>query len=152
MMTARIGGMDFDITLGTELIHVKAISLDITDNTAAAQTRGVPDGHVSGDVAAEGELEVDTRNFQKIGAIARSAGSWRAMPTTDILFYANTGDEELTVQAFGCKLILTSPLSFDPKGGETGSHKIKYIVTDPDFVHIDGVPVLSTDDVRDLIG
>ncbi|CAI1187216.1 Protein of uncharacterised function (DUF2597) [Serratia entomophila] len=151
-MSARIGGMDFDITLGTEIIHVKTISLDVTDNTAAAQTRGIPDGHVNGDVAAEGEMEMDTKNFQKIGAVARAAGSYRSMPTTDILFYANTGDEELTVEAFGCKLIVTSPLAFDPKGGETASHKVKYLVTSPDFVHIDGVPMLSEDDVRDLIG
>ncbi|QDL33838.1 phage protein [Serratia liquefaciens] len=151
-MTARIGGMDFDITLGTEIIHVKTISLDITDNTAVAQTRGIPDGHVAGDVSAEGEMEMDTKNFKKIGAVARAAGSYRGMPTTDILFYANTGDEEITVEAFGCKLIVTSPLSFDPKGGETASHKVKYLVTSPDFVHIDGVPQLSESDVRDLIG
>jgi len=151
-MTARIGGMDFDITLGTEIIHVKTTTLDVTDNTAAAQTRGVPDGHVAGDVAAEGEMELDTKNFKKIGAVARAAGSYRGMPTTDILWYANTGDEELKVEAFGCKLIITSPFSFDPKGGETASHKVKYIVTSPDFVHIDGVPMLSENDVRDLIG
>ncbi|PVZ87909.1 DUF2597 domain-containing protein [Serratia sp. S1B] len=151
-MSSRIGGMDFDITLGTEIIHVKTISLDVTDNTAATQTRGVPDGHVSGDVSAEGEMEMDTKNFKKIGAAARSAGSYRAIPQTDILFYANTGDEELKVEAFGCKLIVTSPLSFDPKGGETASHKVKYLVTSPDFVHIDGVPILSENDVRDLIG
>jgi hypothetical protein len=144
--------MDFDITLGTELIHVKTITLDVTDNTAAAQTRGVPDGHVSGDVAGEGEMELDTKNFKKIGAVARTAGSYRGMPITDILWYANTGDEELKVEAFGCKLIVTSPLSFDPKGGETASHKVKYLVTSPDFVHIDGVPILSENDVRDLIG
>ena len=151
-MSSRIGGMDFDITLGTELIHVKTITLDITDNTATAQTRGVPDGHVAGDVMAEGEMEMDTRNFKKIGAVARAAGSYRGMPTTDILFYANTGDEELRVEAFGCKLIVTSPVSFDPKGGETAMHKIKFLVTSPDFVHIDGVSILSETDVRDLVG
>ncbi|MBP1037847.1 DUF2597 family protein [Serratia fonticola] len=151
-MSSRIGGMDFDITLGTEIIHVKTITLDVTDNTATAQTRGVPDGHVAGDVAAEGEMELDTKNFKKIGAAARAAGSYRGIPLTDILFYANTGDEELKVEAFGCKLIVTSPVSFDPKGGETASHKVKYLVTSPDFVHIDGVPMLSENDVRDLIG
>ena len=151
-MSSRIGGMDFDITLGTEIIHVKTITLDVTDNTATAQTRGVSDGYVAGDVAAEGEMELDTKNFKKIGAAARAAGSYRGIPLTDILFYANTGDEELKVEAFGCKLIVTGPVSFDPKGGETASHKVKYLVTSPDFVHIDGVPLLSESDVRDLIG
>ncbi|NXZ86289.1 DUF2597 family protein [Serratia fonticola] len=151
-MSARIGGQSFDITLGTEAVHVKTISLDMTDNTAATQTRGVPDGHVAGDVAAEGEMELDSREFRKITAMARAAGSYRAIPLVDVLFYANTGDEELKVEAFGCKLIVTSPVGFDPKGGETASHKVKYIVTSPDFVRIDGVPILSMEDVRNLIG
>lgn len=149
---ARIGGQSFDISLGTETIHVKTISLDVTDNTAVAQTRGVPDGWVAGDVAAEGEIELDTRNFKKIGAAAKAAGSYRDIEPVDILFYANTGDEEFKVEAFGCKLLVNSPLGFDPKGGETATHKIKYLVTSPDFVRIDGTPILSETDVRDLIG
>ncbi|NRL53922.1 DUF2597 family protein, partial [Salmonella enterica subsp. enterica serovar Typhi] len=52
-MTKRISGMSFDAYIDGELIHIEKISLDITDNSAAAQTRGVPDGHVDGDVAAE---------------------------------------------------------------------------------------------------
>ena len=151
-MTRRYGGMDVDIILGTEIVHVKTITLDITDNTAVAQTRGIPDGYVAGDVAAEGEMEMDGRNFKKIGALARAAGSYRGIPPIDILFYANTGDDEFSVEAFGCKLIVTSPLGFDPKGGETTSHKVKYLVTSPDFVHIDGVPELSERDTRDLVG
>ncbi|CNI11486.1 phage protein [Yersinia pekkanenii] len=152
MTTSRVGGNSIDITLGTQIIHVKTVSVDISDNTAVSQTRGIPDGYVSGDVSAEGEFEVDTKNFKKLGAAAREAGGYRAIPTTDILFYANTGDEELTVEVFGCKLIITSPLGFDPKGGETATHKFKYIVTSPDFVRIDGTPILSSADVRDLIG
>ncbi|GKW31381.1 tail protein [Pectobacterium carotovorum subsp. carotovorum] len=151
-MTQRIGGQSFDISLGTELVHVKTATLDITDNTAVSQTRGIPDGFVSGDVGAEGEMEFDTKNFKKITALARVAGSYRAIPTSDILFYANTGDEEFKVEAFGCKLVLTGPVAFDPKGGETATHKVKYLVTSPDFVRIDGVPVLSETDIRDLIG
>ncbi|HHQ6595633.1 TPA: phage protein [Serratia fonticola] len=151
-MSARIGGQSFDITLGTEIVHVKTISLDMTDNTVATQTRGIPDGHVSGDVSGEGEMELDSREFRKITAMGRAAGSYRGIPLTDILFYANTGDEELKVEAFGCKLIVTSPVGFDPKGGDTASHKVKYIVTSPDFIRIDGVPILSMEDVRNLIG
>ncbi|AJJ60457.1 putative tail tube protein [Yersinia pseudotuberculosis] len=86
-MTQRIGGQSFDFSLGTENIHVKTISLDVTDNTAATQTRGIPDGYVAGDVAAEGEMELDTRNFKKVSVAAKSAGSYRAMPVTDLLWY-----------------------------------------------------------------
>lgn len=64
MTTARIGGNSIDITLGTQIIHVKTVSVDITDNTAATQSRGIPDGYVAGDVSAEGEMEVDTKNFK----------------------------------------------------------------------------------------
>ncbi|MEE6052811.1 DUF2597 family protein, partial [Avibacterium paragallinarum] len=32
------------------------------------------------------------------------------------------------------------------------TRKIKYFVTSPDFVRIDGVPYLSSYDTRDLIG
>jgi hypothetical protein len=151
-MGQRIGGMDFDITLGTDLINVKSITMDVTDNTAVAKTRGVPDGHVNGDAEAGGEMELDTKNFKKITAVARAAGGYRSMPLTDILWYANTGDEELKVEAFGCKLIVTTPLAFDPNGAETATHKVKFLVTSPDFVKIDGVPILSAQDVRDLIG
>ena len=49
-MTKRISGMSFDSYVDGDLIHIEKISLDITDNSAAAQTRGVPDGHVDGDV------------------------------------------------------------------------------------------------------
>ncbi|ELG1576065.1 DUF2597 family protein, partial [Salmonella enterica] len=31
------------------------------------------------------------------------------------------------------------------------SHKIKYLVTSPEFVKIDGIPILSATDVRDLM-
>ncbi|MVS71089.1 DUF2597 family protein, partial [Salmonella enterica subsp. enterica serovar Bovismorbificans] len=40
-MTKRISGMSFDAYIDGELIHIEKISLDITDNSAAAQTRGV---------------------------------------------------------------------------------------------------------------
>ena len=151
-MASRIGGQAFDIIIGTEIVHVENINLDITDNTSVAQNRGVPNGHIDGDCTGEGEIEVDTLNFKKIGAAARTAGSWRAAPVTDALFYANTGDEELKIEAFGIKLILTSVLTVNPKGGEKATHKIKYLVTSPNFIRIDGVPVLSETDVRDLVG
>ena len=44
-MTKRISGMSFDTYMDGDLIHIEKITLDITDNSAAAQTRGVPDGY-----------------------------------------------------------------------------------------------------------
>lgn len=54
-MTKRISGQSVDFNMDGDLVHAEKVSLSITDNTAAAQTGGVPDGWVSGDVAAEGK-------------------------------------------------------------------------------------------------
>ncbi len=117
-MTKRISGMSFDVYVDGDLIHIEKISLDITDNSAAAQTRGVPDGYVDGDVAAEGEIEVSSKVLQVLTAKARSAGSWRGISPVDFLFYAKAGSEEMKVESFGNKLQLNSVLDGDPKGGQ----------------------------------
>ncbi|EFH1254979.1 MULTISPECIES: phage protein [Enterobacteriaceae] len=151
-MTKRISGMSFDVYVDGDLIHIEKISLDITDNSAAAQTRGVPDGYVDGDVAAEGEIEVSSKVLQVLTAKARSAGSWRGIPPVDFLFYAKAGSEEMKVESFGNKLQLNSVLDGDPKGGSVSTHKIKYFVTSPKFVNINGVPYLESEATENLIG
>ncbi|EAX2424728.1 DUF2597 family protein, partial [Salmonella enterica] len=117
----------------------------------AIQERGVPNGWVRGDVEASGEIEVDTVNFQLLGEAAREAGSWRDIEEADFLFFAQAAKTELKIEAFGCKLLISNLMNIDSKGGDSLSHKIKFLVTSPDFVHIDGTPVLSTQDVRDLL-
>ncbi|EIQ4778466.1 DUF2597 family protein [Salmonella enterica] len=151
MSTERIGGMSFDVSFNGRNIHVKTATLDITDNTKAIQERGVPNGWVRGDVEASGEIEVDTVNFQLLGEAAREAGSWRDIEEADFLFFAQAAKTELKIEAFGCKLLISNLMNIDSKGGDSLSHKIKFLVTSPDFVHIDGTPVLSTQDVRDLL-
>ena len=147
---ARIGGKNFDINLGDLLIHVESATLDITDNTAVAQDKGVPNGFVDGDVTASGELELDTQNLNLIIESARQAGSFRKLATFDMVFFAQTADEELRVEAFGCKLKISSVLSIDPKGGEKTKHKLPYDVTSPDFVRINGVPYLDATETEGL--
>ena len=41
-MSKRISGMSFDSYVDGDLIHIEKISLDITDNSAAAQTAPAP--------------------------------------------------------------------------------------------------------------
>ncbi|MEY0159778.1 phage protein, partial [Providencia manganoxydans] len=106
---------------------------------------GVPDGYVNGDVSAEGELELSTKYLNVITAKARNAGSWRAIPLVDLMWYAKAGTEELKVESFGCKLNVTDILDVDPKGGAVMTHKIKFIVTSPDFVRINGIPYLESE-------
>ncbi|EAQ7002218.1 DUF2597 family protein [Salmonella enterica] len=151
MSTERISGMSFDVSFNGRVIHVKTITLDVTDNTKAIQERGVPNGWVRGDAEASGELELDTVNFQLLGEAAREAGSWRDIEEADFLFFAQAAKTELRVEAFGCKLVLSNLLNIDSKGGDSLSHKIKYLVTSPEFVKIDGTPILSAADVRDLM-
>ncbi|NME02470.1 phage protein [Aeromonas sp. DNRA1] len=151
-MTRRISGQNFDIELMNTMVHVEKASLTITDNSAVAQTRGIPDGYVDGDVSAECEFELDAKNFKLLSNAAKRAGSWRGMKPEDVLFYADNGDETMKVEAFGVKLQISDLLDLDPKGGSKTSHKIKGAVTSPDFIRIDGVPYLSEDDTRHLKG
>lgn len=145
MSGKRISGQSIDFNIDGDLVHVEKVSLSITDNTGVAQTNGVPDGYVNGDVSAEGELELSTKYLNVITAKARSAGSWRAIPLVDLMWYAKAGAEELKVESFGCKLNVTDILDVDPKGGAVMTHKIKFIVTSPDFVRINGIPYLESE-------
>ncbi len=147
---ARIGGKNFDVNLGDLLVHVESCTLDITDNTAVAQDKGVPNGHVDGDVSASGEMEFDTANFNLLIEAAKRAGSFRQLDPFDSVFFAKAGDEELRVEAFGCKLKVSSLLNIDPKGGEKSKHKVPYDVTSPDFIRINGVPYLAAEEIEGL--
>ncbi|ABR85002.1 TPA: DUF2597 family protein [Pseudomonas aeruginosa] len=147
---ARISGMNFDITLGDLQVHVEKATLDITDNSAVAQTRGVPDGFVDGDVTASGEYELDAANFALLIEAAKRAGSFRKLEPVDSLFYAKAGDSEVRVEAFGCKLKVSSLLDIDPKGGSKTTHKVPFDVTSPDFIRINGVPYLDASETEDL--
>ena len=57
-MAAKLSGKNFDVNLGDSLLHCESASLDITDNSAVAQSRGVPNGWVDGDTSAAGELSL----------------------------------------------------------------------------------------------
>lgn len=151
-MSKRISGMSFDFNMDGTAVHAESISLNITDNTAVAKTRGVPDGYTDGDVEADGEIELDSKNLMAEQDAARSAGSWRGIALQDFLFYAKAGDEEMKVEAYGCKIMISDLLNIDPTSADKAKHKIKYIVTSPNFVHINGIPYLSADDTRDLLG
>lgn len=148
----RISGMSFDFYMMGFPIHAESVSLSISDNSAVALTRGIPDGWVSGDVAAEGEIELDSKNFSKLSAAAAAAGSYRNLPEVDFTFFAMRGGVRDKVETYGNKIILTDVLNIDPKGGAKSTKKLKYFVTSPDFVRINGVPYLSDEDTRDLIG
>ena len=149
-MAQRLSGKNFDVTLGDISLHVEKATVSIEDNSATVKDRGVPNGWVDGDVSASGELEVDAQNLNLITEAAKSAGSFRQLEEFDILFFAKAGDDELKVEAFGCKLKLESLLDIDSKGGEKHISKIPFEVTSPDFIRINGVPYLSEADTEGL--
>ena len=151
-MTTRINGMAFDVYIGGTDIHVRNISLDISDESTAAKTRGIPDGKLRGAVSAEGEIEMTTRSLNQLAEVAAQSGSWRDLPSMDFVFYASTGSEEIKVEAFGCELVLSGLLSIDTNSSDSTTHKLKYFVASPDFIWINGTRVLSENDVRGLMG
>ncbi|WP_421180664.1 phage protein [Aeromonas enteropelogenes] len=152
MTAKRFSGMNVDITLLGVDVQAETATLSITDNTAVAQSRGVPDGFVDGDVSAEVEFELASKYLLLLLDAVRTAGSFRAVEPEDVLFYANTGGEELKIEAFGVKLAVSDLLNADGKGGSVMTHKIKGQVTAPEFVRINGIPYLSDEDTRHLLG
>lgn len=151
-MSQRISGKNFDIRLGDLAINISKATLSIEDNTGVALDNGVPNGWVAGDTTASGDIELDAQALSLVMEAAKAAGSFRQLGTFDMLFFAKTGsDEEMKVEAFGCKLAIESLLDVDKKGGEKHITKIKYVVTSPDFVRINGVPYLSPEETEGLI-
>ena len=148
----RISGKNFDISIGDLAICVSKTTLTIEDKTEVAKDGGVPNGWGDGEVAASGDLELDALAMSLLGEAAKAVGSWRALDTFDMLFYAKTAQhEEMKVEAFGCKLVLDSLLDVDKAGGQKHISKVKYLVTSPDFIRINGVPYLRAEETEGLV-
>lgn len=151
MSGAKLAGTSFDFDAGGVQIHADKMTLDITDNTAVAKTRGVPNGFTQGDVEASGELELDSTNFLLLLDQAKAAGSWRGMDPVDFSTYGKAGDDELKLEAFGCKFTLSGLADIDNNSSDKTKHKVPYIVTDPDFVKINGTPYLTAEEIDGLL-
>ncbi len=137
--------------IGGYLVAVEEATLSIEDERTVAKNRGIPNGWVSGEVGAEGELTLDAENFALLEEAADSAGSWRGIDPVDIVFNAETPDgTRFKVEAFGCLLKLGDVLSLTAAGGEKHVTKIPYVVTGSDFVKINDVSYLSNDEVDGL--
>ena len=147
---SRISGKSFDINIGDLLIHVETATLDIEDNRTTAMNRGVPNGVIDGDASATGEIELDAANFRLLNEEARKAGSWKELPLFDQVFYANTGKEEMKVEAYGCMLKISSLLDINSAGGDLHKTKLPFEVTSPDFIRIGGVSYLSRAETEDI--
>lgn len=143
---SRISGKDIRVLIGALYINVDSLSATITDNRKAVTNGGVPNGHVNGDVSCAGDIEVDTKNFMIIMEAARIAGSFRELDTFDINTVAQVGNEFLGVEMFECLFAISDLINVDPNGSEKTKHKIRFEVTGPDFVRINGVDYLGSSD------
>lgn len=145
---SRINGKSFDVRLMGFKVHFESFSLNIEDNTTTAKNAGVPNGVLEGDVAASGELVVDSANFNLILAAARMAGSFRDLPPFTIDAYArgsnDSGVELMSVRAFGVKLKISELLNIDPNSTDKTTHTLPFDVTSPDFIWINGTPYLRS--------
>lgn len=150
MSVKRISGKDFDVNIGDFLVPVKTATLTITDNRAVAMDNGVPNGYTDGDVSANGEIEVDIPAFQLILDAAKNTGSFKQLPPFDNVFNATVPEQEMRVEAFGCLLKVSDLLNIDPSSTDKSTVKLPFDVTSKDFVRINGVPYLASDEIAGL--
>lgn len=146
MSTGRINGQSFDIRLAGILVHVESFTCNVEDNSTVKMNKGLPDGYLNGDRKASGEIEIDIANFGYLSIAAKAAGSWAELPPFDInvtAFGSNGSTKELMhVIAHGCRLKLNDLLNIDPNSSDASTIKIGYDVTDRNFVHVNGVPIV----------
>lgn len=83
---------------------------------------------------------LNTREMLKLNEKAGEDGSWEDLATFDTNFHALQGGQELNVEAFGVKVEAPN-FNFDATNNERTQHTLPFMVTDPDFIKINGVPL-----------
>lgn len=150
MSVKALGGKDFDIFIGDNMVHVIEASVKITDGRKAKKVRGITKGYIDGPVDAEVTLKLDHENFLIVQDVAKKAGSWKGIEPFDVSFLAEVAAGSKNVEAFGVLPQLEDILNIKAEGGEEDTTTIKGIVTSTDFVKINGIPYLTAEEVRDL--
>ena len=149
-MGQRLSGKDIDVMIGGYMVHIEEATLAIEDSTTPTRTRGIPDGYIDGEVAANGEIKLATAQFQTIVDAAKRAGSFRDLGTFDLVFNGETTQEQLRLEAFDCRLRIADLMNAQASGGEKLVHTLAYDVTGRDFVRINGVPYLASRETENL--
>lgn len=148
----QFSGLEVDISIGSQDITLKKLTISITDNSKTATSKGMPDGDLPGSVEGTATLEMTTENFNILLEEAKDAGSFRGMDPFDIqAFMKKAGvDLEFKVEAFGLKPKITDLLDIDTDSEEAIIHKIECSITSPDFVKINGTPYLKYSETKHL--
>ncbi len=140
----RITGRDVELRLPTGVIALcDQITLNLSVGTKAVRSGGYPAGWVYGEVTGDGEMTIDSEEVIKLLDAAEEAGSWEEMDAFDIVLAASVSSLDLRVEAFGCKLDVPD-FKIDRKGGDKITHTLKFEITDPQFVRVNGVPLART--------
>jgi hypothetical protein len=129
------------------------ITASISDGMEVVKTRGVPDGYSEGDVGCDGEVEMKYKYFKQFSILAKAAGSYRAIPAMDISYIGATKSDVVPIVLYGCKFTMESILEAEANDGKkSGMVKLKFAVTSPDFVSINGVPYLDELETLGVLG
>lgn len=129
------------------------ITASISDGMEVLKTRGVPDGYAEGDVSCDGEVEMKYKYFKQFSALAAKMGSYRAVPAMDINYIGATKSDLVPIVLHGCKFTMESILEAEANDGKkAGMVKLKFSVTSPDFVSINGVPYLDALETLGVLG
>ena len=95
-------------------------------------------------------LKLDHENWLIVQAQAAKVGSWKGIEPFDVAFNAEVAAGKKNIEAFGCLPQLDEILNIKADGGEEDTTSIKCPITSPDFVKINGVPYLTSDEGGDL--
>ena len=143
MTTRRISAQDVAVELnpGGKVARFLNIEFTIEDTSKATAVGSGPDGWVRGKVSCKGKVKVDNPTLI---IIQGSNKSWREIPPTDILFFANDeNDSSMEVELFGCKFFAPSPVAADRSSEDEIVWELNFEVTSPDFVNINKQPYLE---------
>lgn len=152
MTVRRVSGKDGRLFIGGMYVNYEKFDLKIDDKRAVAYTNGIPNGYVAGECSASGSITLDSANYTYLfEAIGAGADSYQDIEPQDIKWFAMAGVLAKDINAYGCLLSIEDLISAESKGGEKSTHSIKFDVTSPDFVDIDGRPYLSAKDVAALL-
>lgn len=151
MSVKRISGKEVRSYVGDYEVIAEKLNLKIDDKREVAYLRGVPNGYLDGETAADGSITLDSQHFTMLvdGLIAEY-GTFQDIPPLDIKFFASAGGLTKDLDAFGCLLKISDLWDSEGAGGKKTEHTIPFSITSPDFIHIDGAPYLSVKSVENI--
>lgn len=138
----RFNGLSFVFDFGGLSITAQKFKLEISDGMKVAMRNGRPDGYLLGECTANGSLTLEIADVNKM--IEACKDSIQEIDTIDIHAFAEAGGVEFKVEAFGCKLKMSTILDVDKNSSDETTIEVSFDVTSPDFVKINGKNYLKT--------